>query len=421
MREALERIHGALGAQAGLVLVGGAVRDRLLGREGADWDLASALLPQEVMDRCQAAGLRVIPTGLKHGTVTILEGGHPFEITTFRGEGEYLDGRRPETVRLGVALEEDLARRDFTINAMALPVGALDHPDWVSRVVDPFGGREDLARGLIKAVGDPLERFQEDGLRALRACRFASQLAFSMDPGTLAAIPQRLEVARKVAVERAFTELTKLLQGQAPALGLDPLAATGLLDLWMAELRPQVMGPAWALALDLLPQLPPQGDLRWAALLLGGGGSLAGLDLAKDLLLRLRASTALIRQVAALVRHHATRPGPAWSDGQCRRFLRALREDGLPLDHWLAFHQAWLTAQGLPRDPALARLDTLALAGPPLTVKELALDGRAIMALLQRPGGPWLSRLQGELLEAVLDDPGLNTQEALAQRIRNLG
>ena len=148
MDPALQRIVQALGPDAQLAVVGGTVRDRLLGREGGDWDLATALLPEAVMDRAQAAGVRAIPTGLKHGTVTLMEAGRTFEVTTFRGDGAYLDGRRPESVTLGVTLEQDLARRDFTINAMALPAEAVERTDWPAFLVDPHGGRRDLERRI---------------------------------------------------------------------------------------------------------------------------------------------------------------------------------------------------------------------------------------------------------------------------------
>jgi tRNA nucleotidyltransferase (CCA-adding enzyme) len=279
MDPALQRIVQALGPDAQLAVVGGTVRDRLLGREGGDWDLATALLPEAVMDRAQAAGVRAIPTGLKHGTVTLMEAGRTFEVTTFRGDGAYLDGRRPESVTLGVTLEQDLARRDFTINAMALPAEAVERTDWPAFLVDPHGGRRDLEAGLIRAVGDPLLRFGEDGLRCLRACRFQAQLGFRIDPATLAAIPRRLEVAGKVAVERVFVELTKLLRGTEPERGLAALAGTGLLDLWLAELRPMIgclqnrhhRYPVWDHVLEVVRCAPAEADLRWAALLHDAG------------------------------------------------------------------------------------------------------------------------------------------------------
>jgi tRNA nucleotidyltransferase (CCA-adding enzyme) len=434
----LLRLKEALGPEAELVIVGGAVRDELLGRPHADWDLATSLLPPIVMERARAAGLKVIPTGLRHGTVTVLLEGRPVEVTTFRSDGEYLDGRHPESVRLGVDLKDDLSRRDFTINAMALPVGGGD-------LVDPFGGQADLAARVIRAVGDPLKRFAEDGLRPLRACRFAAQLGFAVETSTLAAIPLRLEVARKVSVERVFTELDKLLRGGEPHRGLALVAETGLLDLWLPELRP-LLGcgqnrhhrhDVWIHTLEVVRQVPADSGQRWAALLHDAGkpGTRStGLDgevhfyghearslaLAEGLLERLKASQALRKDVANLIRHHGVHPTEAWGDAACRRFLGRLAEDGLPLARWAAFRVADQQGKGVDQrhrlsehQALLARLEALAAAAPPLTIRGLALDGAALMKLAGRSGGPWLGELQRQLLEAVIEDPGLNTTELL--------
>jgi putative nucleotidyltransferase with HDIG domain len=435
----LLRLKEALGPDAELVVVGGAVRDELLGRPHSDWDLATRLLPQAVMTRARAAGLKVIPTGLQHGTVTVLLEDQPVEVTTFRSDGDYLDGRHPESVRLGVTLEEDLSRRDFTINAMALPVGGGD-------LVDPFGGRADLAARLIRAVGDPLQRFKEDGLRPLRACRFAAQLGFEVEAATLAAIPQRLEVARKVSVERVFTELDKLLRGTEPVRGLSLLAASGLLEVWLPELRPMVgcgqnrhhQHDVWTHTLEVVRFVPAEAGLRWAALLhdVGKPGTrksgpegdvhfhgheALSLTLAGSILERLKASHALRDDVLALIRHHGAHPTAEWSDAACRRFLKRLAEDGLGLQRWAAFQLADHRGKGLEvvaregeHGQMLARLTVLAAAAPPLSVKDLALDGAALMRLAGRPGGPWLGEVQRHLLEAVLEAPELNTVERLA-------
>ena len=445
MFNALETLHKALGQDSGLVVVGGAVRDLILGRPSPDWDLATSLLPETVMARARAAGLKVIPTGLKHGTVTVLVGAQPFEITTFRGGEVYLDGRHPDTLRLGVALEEDLARRDFTINAMALPAHALGDEAWPEFLVDPFGGRKDLADGLIRAVGEPLDRFQEDGLRCLRACRFASQLDFDLEARTQAAIRERLEVAAVVSVERVFTEFTKTLCGLEPGKGLSALAGTGLLGLWLPELLAMIgcrqnhhhLYPVWEHTLEVVRRAPPEPSLRWAALLHdcgkpgrrteapGGethfyGHEALSVTLAQEILTRLRASNALAREVTALVRHHGTHPGPEWGDPACRRFLKRLQEDGLPLARWGAFRLAdqagkgfGLERCGLEHQALMARLEALARTRPPLDVKALALDGRTLMTLASRQGGPWLKDLQAHLLEQVMDDPELNEPEAL--------
>jgi tRNA nucleotidyltransferase (CCA-adding enzyme) len=432
-------------------VVGGTVRDRLLGRAGGDWDLATALLPEAVLARAEAAGLRAIPTGLQHGTVTLMEAGVAFEVTTFRGDGDYLDGRRPESVTLGVSLEQDLARRDFTINAMALPAAALERPDWLGFLVDPHGGRRDLEAKLIRAVGDPLLRFGEDGLRCLRACRFQAQLGFEIEPATFAAIPRRLEVAGKVAVERVFVELTKLLRGPEPERGLAALAATGLLDLWLPELRPMIgcgqnryhRYPVWEHVLEVTRRAPPEADLRWAALLHDSGKPAArtvdpkgethfhgheaiSVAMVQTILTRLRASHALTRQVTALVRHHGTHPGPEWGDAACRRFLKRLLEDDLPLERWASFRFADMSGKGFGDEPFLAahlemlgRLEALAAQRPPLALAALALDGKALMALAGRKGGPWLGQLQQFLMEAVLEDPARNAPDALGQLARD--
>lgn len=435
----------ALGAGASLVLVGGAVRDRLIGRSGGDWDLATALMPEVVMARARQAGLRTIPTGLQHGTVTVLVEETPFEVTTFRGDGDYLDGRRPESVRLGVALEEDLARRDFTINAMALPVAALEAADWREALVDPFGGQADLAAGLLRAVGDPQVRFQEDGLRPYRACRFAAQLGFTVETATLAAIPACLDVAAKVAVERVFVEVGKLLLGRSAAAGLRLLEQTGLLDLAMPELRPLVgcaqnrhhAFDVWEHTLRVVEAARPEPAQRWAALLhdLGKPGTRTvdeageahfhqhetlSLELAEALLRRLRASHALLASVLALVRHHGQYPTEAWGDAACRRLLMRLAADGLSLQDWGAFRLADQMGKGWGEEPCrsdtaqvLLRLEALAQGATALRVQDLHLDGRALMKLLGRSGGPWLGRLQRHLLERVLEQPALNTPAGL--------
>lgn len=446
MRGAAGHLLKAMGPGSNLVLVGGALRDRLLGRQGGDWDLATALLPDQMMSRAKAAGLRVIPTGLQHGTVTVMVGQKAFEITTFRGDGDYKDGRHPESVKLGVALEEDLARRDFTINAMAISLEAMDREDWRAYLVDPFGGQRDLEARMLRAVGDPLQRFAEDGLRPLRACRFASQLGFEIERATFEAIRERLDVAKKVAVERVFQEMSKLLCAPEARRGVQLLADSGLLDLWMAELRPMIgcppnrkhCFPVWEHALEVLTYTPPDPAMRWAALLHDAGkpGTLsrdakgeihyygheaASHEIAETILLRLRASRTLISEVQAIVQHHGTHPREDWGDAACRRFLGKLQKDGLPLERWGAFRIADQLGKGFGDEPCrsehraiMARLEALLASKPPLDSQALALDGKALMKLAGRSGGPWLGDLQKHLLDAVLEDPALNHPSDLA-------
>lgn len=452
----------ALGSDAGLVLVGGAVRDLCLGRDGGDLDVATSLLPEAVLHRAKAARLKAIPTGLQHGTVTVLVDHQPVEVTSYRGDGPYLDGRRPAHVTLGVALEEDLARRDFTVNAMALPLAHAVGSDWRAHLVDPFEGQRDLQAKVLRAVGDPLKRFAEDGLRPLRACRFASQLGFEVEAATLAAIPERLEVARKVSVERVFAELDKLLRGKEPASGLRLLERTGLLDLWLPELRPMIGCPqnrhhrldVWAHTL-LTFEIEPtaNSEMRWGLLLHDSGKpetrttdeegevhfyghEAVSAHIAVEVLTRLRAPNALRDAVKGLILRHCEHPAADWTDAAYRRLLKRLVEDGVSPEAWALFRRAdqygkgWAVVEHAPDGRAGAdwwretgdewaaiatRLDSVRFTG--MTAKELVLDGHALMALAGRKAGPWLGKLQDHLLEAVLEDPSLNRAEDLKRLV----
>src|SRR5437588_4194903 len=214
---AMLRTLRAAGKQAWLA--GGAVRDLLRGKPADDFDVATDALPEQVVKLFP----RVVPTGMQHGTVTVLTAEHKVEVTTFRGEGPYLDGRRPSSVTFLGDIDGELARRDFTINAMAW-----DPIDGVLR--DPFSGLADLLRHRLRAVGDPLQRFREDGLRPLRAVRFACTLRLALEPATRRAIAQSLEVFDKVAKERVREEMIKLLvRGDPPSRGLRFLQRTRLL------------------------------------------------------------------------------------------------------------------------------------------------------------------------------------------------
>ena len=313
--EALERLERAGHAA---YLVGGCVRDSLLGRVPGDWDITSSALPEQT--EAVFAGERIIETGLKHGTVTVLLGGLPLEITTFRTESGYADHRHPDTVVFTPSLEEDLARRDFTVNAMAWsPARGL---------VDPFGGRADLERGLIRCVGDPKQRFDEDALRILRALRFAAQLDFAIDPATAAAALALRQSLELVSRERLAVELTKLLCGPAVrrivteywpilALPLPELAPMAGLDQRSPYHCYDVLEHSAAAA----EAVPPDKILRWAALLHDAGKPACftldeqgrghffghakpGAELARAALTRLRFDKDTVRRVAALVELH---------------------------------------------------------------------------------------------------------------------
>jgi tRNA nucleotidyltransferase (CCA-adding enzyme) len=204
-------------------IVGGCVRDLILGQKPKDWDITTDASPKKVLELFP----KTIPTGLQHGTVTVCMGEgveNHFEVTTFRIEGEYSDGRRPDEVIFVMDVEQDLARRDLTINAIAYD--PISH-----RVSDPFGGIQDLKSGLIKAVGKPLLRFQEDGLRIMRVARFAARFGYAVDGPTFEGMKQSLDTLKKVSKERINDELTKTLMSSNPAYGLQLLQGCGALDI----------------------------------------------------------------------------------------------------------------------------------------------------------------------------------------------
>lgn len=444
MNKTISRIEQILGSNAQLVVVGGSIRDWLLGRNNEDWDLATALMPEEVIAKAQVAGVKAVPTGIQHGTVTLIVDGHSIEITTFRSDGTYLDGRHPKSVTLGVSLEQDLARRDFTINAMALPVSALSSINWLDSLIDPYGGRQDLENRIIRTVGDPLSRFKEDGLRVLRACRFSAILDFDIDKCTIKAIPMCLNIAKKLAVERVFTELTKLICAPKPERGLNILLSTGLLELLLPELYPMInfaqnnnsRCTVWEHTIAVVRRLPSSASFRWAALLHDVGKpankivdnitknnyhkfNATSLKLASNVLTRMHASRAFINQVTSLIRHYYTNPLHSWNNSACRRFIKQLFEDNLTIDDWSLLQLADktdddVTDQFLVAHYAMVkRLKALISEQPPIFIKDLAIDGSTIMKIAKRQGGPWIKELQSFLLDTVLEDPNTNKFETL--------
>jgi tRNA nucleotidyltransferase (CCA-adding enzyme) len=379
--EVLEVMDRLTGAGFRAVLVGGSVRDLLRGAPPKDFDLATSALPGDV----QGLFPRTIPTGVEHGTVTVLHLGRHLEVTTFRAEAEYLDGRRPSSVEFHDDVDADLSRRDFTINAMAW--------DPVNGLVDPFGGKTDLEARRVRCVRDALARFREDGLRTLRAVRFATVLDFALDPATEAAIPRALDVFAKVAQERVNQELVKILRSPRAPEGLALLQSTGLLGVFLPEARPERFAALGRAPVD---------DAARLALLLEGQGKVAAIAL------RLKFPNKVGDEAQALA---LARPLPeaAAPDAALRRWLARVHPERL--EALLALNRAL----GVEVEPVGARLLGIAATRPPLTARELALDGQAVMAALQV--GP--SRVVGEatryLLECVLDDPAANTLEGLSR------
>jgi len=431
-----------------LCLVGGAVRDMLRGKKAQDWDLATDAPPEEVTDIFRNAKPRgrVIPTGIKHGTVTVIYKGHNMEITTYRTEAGYTDGRRPDKVQYASNIEEDLSRRDFTMNAVALrlPQG---------KKIDPFGGEKDIKAGIIRCVGDPSARFAEDGLRPLRAVRFAAQLSGELDPQTMSAIPSALETCAKVSAERVRDEIEKIILSDKPSCAFLLMEQTGLLRLFLPELavcrgidqkgfhRFDVLEHS-LLACDYAAEKQYPAEVRIAALLHDIGKVLTrkpdeqGIwtfyqheveseKMARAILVRLRWPNALIDSVCHLVREHMFHYTDDWSDAAVRRFLARVGEENLANVYCLRRADAYATAAVEPGPafllPLADRAEKILEEKQAFSLKDLAINGSDLIEIGIKPGKT-LGIILGELLETVLDDPAQNTREtllAIAKKIIN--
>jgi tRNA nucleotidyltransferase (CCA-adding enzyme) len=417
-------------------LVGGGVRDLLLGRVPGDWDIATGARPETVL----ALWPEAAPTGIKHGTVTLPRPEGNLEITTFRTEGPYSDGRRPDWVSLDADLPGDLSRRDFTVNAMAF--------DPEARVlVDPEGGLADLAARILRTVGDPDRRFAEDGLRPLRGIRLAAVLQFRITAETLAAMTRARDRVAGVARERVRDELVKLLAAPRPSAGIEILRETGLLDLVLPELLEGVgveqnrhhAYDVYEHTLRALDAAPPEKPLvRLAALLhdvakprtrrvVDGEGTFydhqnVGAAMSEAILDRLRFSRSDRNHVTRLVREHMFHYTPEWSDAAVRRFLRRVGPEAV--GDLFDLRRADDEAHGTGRDPrpALAELGSriAAVRGreEALTVGDLAVNGADVMAVLGCEPGPKVGRILNDLLEQVIEAPELNTRDALLALVR---
>jgi poly(A) polymerase/tRNA nucleotidyltransferase (CCA-adding enzyme) len=419
----------AAGAEA--ALVGGSVRDLVRGDRPADWDVATSAPPEAVAAQCPGATWEN-----PFGTVTVRDaaGGPGIEVTTYRVEAGYRDRRRPDDVRWGQSLTDDLARRDFTINAMAwLPD---DIAAGSGRLVDPYGGAADLEDGLLRAVGDPDERFAEDALRLLRAVRMATRFGLRLDPATEAAIVANAQDAAGLSGERVRDELMRILAAPPPpSPAFELMERLGLLAVLLPELAalrgvPQakrLAGDALDHSLRTADALPAEDPvLRMAGLLhdIGKATTLAdghfihhdrdGALLAEQVMARLRAPRAEITRVGRLVRHHMFAYTSDWTDAAVRRFIRRVGGDLLP--DLFALREADDVASGVEEPPSgwrELRQRVAAVVNDPLEAQQLAISGDDLVTQLRIPPGPAIGRLLGALLEAVLDDPTLNSREQL--------
>jgi tRNA nucleotidyltransferase (CCA-adding enzyme) len=418
-----------------VALVGGSVREPLLGiRHRGDWDAATSAHPDQV-----AALFPDASWENRFGTVTVA-GPPAVEVTSYRVEGGYRDRRRPDEVRFGVSLEEDLARRDFTVNAIAwVPA---DVAAGTGALHDPFGGRADLAARLLRTVGDPRARFEEDALRLVRAGRFAGRFEMTIDPATEAAAIELAPSAATVSGERVRDELTRILElDPKPSRALAILERLGILRVILPEVAalrgvPQskaVPGDALDHTLAAVDAAPP--EVRLAALLhdIGKATTLrdghfighdtVGADLAVQVLQRLRVPTAPAARITGAIRHHMYDYDAAWTDAAVRRFIRRTAQ----VDRRLLFdlRRADNAASGVGAigEENQAELESriieqLARQPDLLMHRRLAIDGHDLQSELGMRPGPDIGAVLDRLTEAVLDDPSLNRRETLLELAR---
>jgi tRNA nucleotidyltransferase (CCA-adding enzyme) len=422
-------IDQLVGAGHAAYVVGGSLRDALLGREPADWDLATDARPDRLVELFPGAVYEN-----RFGTVAVRRDQEVYEVTTFRLEHEYADFRRPHRLEFGGDIVADLARRDFTVNAMAWGRGP---GEVASALVDPFGGREDLEARRLRAVGDPDARFREDALRMVRAARLAATLDLAVEPATLAAIAANAGLVVHLSGERIGAELEKLLAAPRPSAGLALAEQTGLLAVISPELAaqrgtPQHKTPGedlWHHTLRTVDAAPAERPVvRLAALLhdIGKPATLAdgrfphhesvGAALADALLHRLRYPRAAADEVVHLVRHHMFQVDPDATDAAIRRFIKRIGAERL--DALFALRRAdAIGSGGDPDDPETqafrARVEEELHAAHPLDRAALAVNGDDLIAELGLTPGPRLGRVIDELLDRVIADPGLNERGSL--------
>lgn len=405
--------------------VGGAIRDELLGHPREDWDLATDARPDDVRRLFR----RTVPLGIEHGTVGVLAAsGTMFEVTTFRRDIE-TDGRHA-VVEFADSIDEDLARRDFTINAMAWRPAS-------DQFADPWEGRSDLERRVLRAVGDPVQRVAEDYLRVFRGLRFAGRFRLAIDAETLSALEAGVAGTATLSAERVREELDKVLSSPLPSASLHLYARLGVLEIWYPELAKARRSAAWEPNLAAVDEMPADRPLlRLTRLLLvpfvaaeplavGGDAEGAGevrADVGRRVLERLRFSNADLKTVTHLLRHYQPLVSPIDSAAQVREWLSVV--GAAAAKQLFELHLAYARAAGDEEsvsylEHSLQRVEEELRAEPPLSLADLAIGGGELLALgLEQ--GPAVGLLLEELHARVLEDPELNDPEVLTRLAREL-
>jgi len=425
-----------------IFLVGGVVRDLLINPKSAksgDFDFATDARPNEV----QRLFRKTIPTGIKHGTVTVLFEKESFEVTTFRSDGDYSDGRHPDSVQFSDSIEEDLERRDFTINALALDLQSME-------LYDLFNSVEDIKRKTVRAVGDAETRFREDGLRPLRACRFAGKLGFEIDYATFEAISKTLDVFKAVSIERIADELKKIMKSKTPSIALEQMRKSGLLEIVLPELLlgygveqnefhkydiyyHNIYSCDWAPADKI--------NIRFAALLhdIGKVRSLEnyrrrtgeedgvafynhemiGARMADRIMKRLKFSNIDRKNIYNLIKNHMFHYTDEWTDGAVRRLLRKVGVGNIP--DLFDLRKADRMGNGKKKGPSPSlkklqkRIDAIIAADNAITVRDLDINGNDLIKKFSLTPGRIIGQTLNQLLEVILDEPEKNSSEILLE------
>lgn len=425
-------------------LVGGAVRDSIMGFTPKEYDIATNAKPEDV----QRIFKYTIPTGIKHGTILVILYDMHVEITTFRSDGNYSDGRHPDKVEYTASIEDDLPRRDLTINAMAYNISD-------GNLIDMFDGMKDIKNKIIRSVGNPYERFTEDGLRIMRAIRFATRLNFNIEKETFDAICHSTGMLTSIAYERIREEFNGILISDNPFRGIELLRKTGILALIMPELMQgfgvaqnrfhkydvyyhilhtiQAVEPLETEELTLLVRLAAlfhdiakpmvQKKVSKQEEPVYYNHEVVGANVAKKVMRRLKYSNAEIDFVTLLVRQHMFYYQDEWTDGAVRRFMKAVGIENIkPL---LKLREADRLGSGNRKDKEskaipklLARIDKIIEEENAITVKDLKINGNDLMKEFNLKPGPIVGKILNYLLDLILDEPSLNDKEKLMEKTK---
>ncbi|KDR93760.1 tRNA nucleotidyltransferase (CCA-adding enzyme) [Peptoclostridium litorale DSM 5388] len=417
-------------------IVGGCVRDSILGRDINDWDICTSARPEDVMDIFGVEkDFKIVPVGLKHGTVMLVYRGSAYEVTTFRIDGEYMDGRRPSKVSFTGDIEKDLSRRDFTVNAMAYSDD--------EGLIDPFKGLQDIKRSLIRCVGDPQKRFEEDALRMLRAIRFSAQLGFDIEKETFDAICKNWRLAQNISIERIRQEFGKIMVSDSPSRGIRLLMDTKLMNFISPQLY-EIVGfdqknpyhdkDVFEHTMNVIESTPKRLNVRLAALFhdiskprcmfLDDGGmghfyehDSVGSEVAADILKKLKYDNRTIRSVSMLIREHMINLDHFTEKG-IKRFIKRIGSENL--EDFFDLRRADIKGCAGPFDfgdleAFMENVHAIINRKEPLGIKDLAIGGNDLIDIGYSEGKE-IGDALAWLLEIVLEYPDVNTKEKLIQK-----